>query len=82
MEQTVFDTGLGKLDEFLHRLNKYTFSNKIAVFGEVETFFKDIVTFYEHRLQDTKIKCQRIVTKVKSDPNNKMLEKGSLSDFF
>jgi len=52
------------------------------MFTDIETFFKDIVTFYEHKLQDTKDRCQREITRVKADPALKLMEKANLANFF
>lgn len=78
----VFETGLVKLDAFLNQLKKKKFDDKFSVLTDIEAFFKEIVTFYEHKLQDTKTKCNKEMVKIRADPTFKMMEKGSLSNFF
>ena len=78
----VFNTGLEKLDAFLNQLKDRDFEDKYAILCDIEEFYKDLVTSYEHKIKDIKDSFMRQKARLQGGHFLKMMEKSDLADFF
>ena len=75
-------TKMEEVDRFIDILEEKSFNNKLTFLRETEKFCKELVSFYEKKLQETQKKFSKEKVKMETMTNWKLGENRELFDFY
>jgi len=75
-------TKMEEVDRFIDSLEEKSFNNKLSFLRETEKFCKELVSFYEKKLQEKQKKFSKEKIKMESVTNLKLGENKELYDFY